>query len=209
MTATKKRQIKQSPKLPAEARREQLLMAAHNLFDRKGFRATTLDEIAEAVGLTKGAVYHHFRNKEAILLALTRLIIGSYQDAVRNLPEGSLQPSDLIRHLTKVDEEVAMNRVRHNGSLLAEILQVPKVRKTIDDGYDEYLRLCTQALDPSLARNRQELRQLAILTSSYYDGLCWGRFMHYSHIDFEIQTSLFARYFDVPKGTGKQARRGV
>ncbi len=49
---------------------EGLLAAARALFVSQGYRHTTVDEIAEAARLTKGAVYFYFRNKEALLSSL-------------------------------------------------------------------------------------------------------------------------------------------
>lgn len=57
-------------KAQREASVEGLLAAARGLFVAQGYRHTAVDEIAEAAGLTKGAVYFYFRNKEALLLAL-------------------------------------------------------------------------------------------------------------------------------------------
>jgi AcrR family transcriptional regulator len=57
-------------KAQREASVEGLLTAARALFVSQGYRHTTVDEIAEAARLTKGAVYFYFRNKEALLAAL-------------------------------------------------------------------------------------------------------------------------------------------
>jgi AcrR family transcriptional regulator len=57
-------------KAQREASVEGLLAAARALFVAQGYRHTTVDEIAEAAHLTKGAVYFYFRNKEALLSAL-------------------------------------------------------------------------------------------------------------------------------------------
>ena len=54
--------IKQSPKMPAEVRREQLMMAARELFVKKGYRDTTTEEIARRARVTKGALYYHFNH---------------------------------------------------------------------------------------------------------------------------------------------------
>jgi AcrR family transcriptional regulator len=45
---------------------EAILKAARRLFGERGFAATTMDEIAEAARVAKGAVYHHFTTKEAL-----------------------------------------------------------------------------------------------------------------------------------------------
>ncbi len=49
---------------------EKLLCAARSLIVSKGYRSTTLDQVATAAGLTKGAVYFHFGSKEALLVQL-------------------------------------------------------------------------------------------------------------------------------------------
>src|SRR6202012_5214765 len=45
---------------------EAILKAARRLFGERGFAATTMDDIAEAARVAKGAVYHHFATKEAV-----------------------------------------------------------------------------------------------------------------------------------------------
>lgn len=49
---------------------DKLLSAARSLFVSKGYRSTTLEQVAAAAGLTKGAVYFHFGAKEAVLVQL-------------------------------------------------------------------------------------------------------------------------------------------
>ena len=46
--------------------RERLLDAATRVFAAKGYRGAAVDDVAEEAGLTKGAVYAHFRTKEAL-----------------------------------------------------------------------------------------------------------------------------------------------
>lgn len=53
---------------------EAILTAAHRLFGTRGFAATTMDEIAENAGIAKGAVYHHFKTKEAVFEAVFDLV---------------------------------------------------------------------------------------------------------------------------------------
>lgn len=50
--------------------REQLIDIAAELFDRKGYVQTSINDIARTIGLGRSAVYHYFRNKEEILAAL-------------------------------------------------------------------------------------------------------------------------------------------
>ena len=50
--------------------RKAILAAAEDLFGKRGFAATTVDEIAAAAGIAKGAVYHHFATKEDLFEAV-------------------------------------------------------------------------------------------------------------------------------------------
>jgi AcrR family transcriptional regulator len=61
-----------APKGPrnAEERRAALLESAGKLFVKKGYEATTMDEIAADAGFAKGTLYHYFSNKADLLLSL-------------------------------------------------------------------------------------------------------------------------------------------
>jgi AcrR family transcriptional regulator len=55
---------------PALQTRQQILKQAHRLFRKSGFFRTGMDEIAEASGVTKRTLYHHFDSKDALLAAV-------------------------------------------------------------------------------------------------------------------------------------------
>ncbi len=70
-------------RLTAEQRRQQLVAIALELFARRGYRATTMDDIAEAAGVTKPLVYQHFSSKRALYLELVNSIAQELLIAVR------------------------------------------------------------------------------------------------------------------------------
>ncbi|MER5714141.1 TetR/AcrR family transcriptional regulator [Streptomyces sp. NPDC002132] len=53
-----------------ELTRERLVATARTLFLRKGYAATSLSDVAETAGYSKGAVYSNFRNKDRLCLAV-------------------------------------------------------------------------------------------------------------------------------------------
>lgn len=65
-----RRRLGRPPKGEAGPTRERLLDAALELFAERGFAATTVRQIARAVGVTDAAIYAHFANKQALLDAL-------------------------------------------------------------------------------------------------------------------------------------------
>jgi AcrR family transcriptional regulator len=61
--------------------RERLIEAAARVFAEKGFATTSLDEVADAAGLTKGAVYSNFENKEDLM----RAVLQAQQDRLHGI----------------------------------------------------------------------------------------------------------------------------
>jgi AcrR family transcriptional regulator len=61
--------------------RRALVDAARKLFSRQGYSATSLDELCERARVTKGALYHHFRNKEDLFVAVLEQVEGEFIEA--------------------------------------------------------------------------------------------------------------------------------
>lgn len=55
------------------ARREQILAGARDCFGRFGYEGATVRRLEEATGLSRGAIFHHFQDKDSLFLALARL----------------------------------------------------------------------------------------------------------------------------------------
>lgn len=73
----------------AEPSRKQLMAAAVDHFARLGYQGTSIDRIAREVGVTKGAVYYHFRDKEELLFEAVKDRIGGFErDVLRTMPAG-------------------------------------------------------------------------------------------------------------------------
>ena len=61
--------------LEYEQREQEILNAAINLFNEKGYRATTTADISRAAGISEPTMYKHFENKAALFMECFRLII--------------------------------------------------------------------------------------------------------------------------------------
>lgn len=80
-------------------RRRALLSSAENVFRRDGYVAATVDSIAEAAGLTKGAVYSHFNSKADLFLALLEERVdqrAADHDVLVRRPDGSGSVRELL-----------------------------------------------------------------------------------------------------------------
>ena len=59
--------------------KQEILDAALELFSVQGYEATSVSQLADAVGIRKASLYSHFENKQAILDALIQTTIGEYE----------------------------------------------------------------------------------------------------------------------------------
>jgi AcrR family transcriptional regulator len=75
----------------SEDRMQRLLEAALEVFARDGYRTATIDDVAEAAGVTKGAIYHYFETKEALLLR----VIEHYQALAFDRADDALRDTTL------------------------------------------------------------------------------------------------------------------
>ena len=67
---TQSTNVKSKKVQQGEMTRKALLDAARTLFGERGYGATSLDEVAQAAKVTKGALYHHFEGKQELFAAV-------------------------------------------------------------------------------------------------------------------------------------------
>ncbi len=60
--------------LQSEQTKSHIIKESSILFSKKGFHATSISDLAKATNLTKGAIYHHFENKDELFLAVLQSI---------------------------------------------------------------------------------------------------------------------------------------
>jgi len=68
-------------RVSSKERREQIINAAIFLIAEKGIQGTTMGRIADMVGVSEPALYRHFKNRRAVLIA----VLDSVSDLVRNI----------------------------------------------------------------------------------------------------------------------------
>jgi len=77
--------------------REKILEAAARIFSQKGFHATSMQDIANAVNLQKASLYHHVSSKQEILLALSNMALDMVTEKVGEASNLSLPPDERLR----------------------------------------------------------------------------------------------------------------
>jgi AcrR family transcriptional regulator len=80
-----------------ESRRREVLHAAARVFAAKGFHACTIEDIAVAMGLSKGVVYYYFRSKEEIYVEVVSTAILGAQERLERLIATGKPPVEMLK----------------------------------------------------------------------------------------------------------------
>ncbi|OLL75913.1 Transcriptional regulator, TetR family [Pseudonocardia sp. Ae168_Ps1] len=83
----------------ADAQRQRLVSEAAAIFSRQGFRATSMNEIAAAVGMSKPALYYYFRNKEELLVRIYSDVLDESLAMARETVADATSSFDAVRDL--------------------------------------------------------------------------------------------------------------
>ena len=82
-------------------RRTEILRTAMDLFTQRGYAAISLGQIATEVGVTKSALYNHFRSKESLYTEVLCTLLGLIADGVNAASEGAVSFRVALRVITE------------------------------------------------------------------------------------------------------------
>ena len=100
--------------------REEILEAAVLIFSQKGFHATSMQDIAEAVNLQKASLYHHVSSKQEILVELLDQALDLLIDQIQYVLEQPLPPDEKLRQAVSVYLTTLINNRERAAVLLME-----------------------------------------------------------------------------------------
>jgi AcrR family transcriptional regulator len=81
----------------SSSRKNQILRSAAVVFKEKGYQRATLQDIADRVGITKAALYHHFRSKDELLYTIVYSVMQRSVEALSRISEMPLSPEEKVR----------------------------------------------------------------------------------------------------------------
>ncbi len=109
-----------SSRLPAARRKEQLLAVALPVFAERGFHLTSMNDVADAAGVTKPVLYQHFPSKRALYLELLRSVGDDLLGRIRVATQSAGGPRAQVEHglhayFRFVADEAASYRLMFGG----------------------------------------------------------------------------------------------
>ncbi len=106
-------------------RRDEIIRIAAKMFASKGYHATTLDEIARELGVTKPALYYHVHSKEEILREIVVKIMEP-MEAVIKVGNSSLSPREKIEQIVQILVKFSAERKETTLIAFQEVKILPK-----------------------------------------------------------------------------------
>jgi TetR/AcrR family transcriptional regulator, transcriptional repressor for nem operon len=203
--------MRTAPTKSPEATRQKILQAAFAEFYKNGFQGGSLNQIVEAAGITKGALFHHFAGKQDLGYAVLDEVIGPILEQrwlapLANTADPIAEMKRLFRHFVQEDtrsghfvQGCPLNNLAQEMSPLDE-----GFRKRIDALYAEWRQRYTDALAAGMkaGKVRKDVvpRKVAALVVATQMGI-WGTGKSSQSDDVMIQASeALCGYLDDLRG---------
>lgn len=145
--------------------RQGIIEAAARIFSEKGYHATSMQDIAEAVNLQKASLYHHFSSKQEILAAILEQALDLINNQLEAVTCQSLSPDEKLRQAMVTYLQTIAENKNLSAVLLLELRALdPGLKDEQADRLEKFERLWTDLIlegkkqgvfadvDPSLTR---------------------------------------------------------
>jgi len=149
-------------------RPQEILEAAFVEFSRNGYAQTTLDQIAEHAGVTKGTIYVYFENKEHLFISMVHEFTKATTEIVHGMFEShDGSTADLLRAQFSFIYEHIVSDKRRREVVRMLIAEAPRFPALADRYHEEILRPCLDMLRQAIQRGveRGDIRNSAIVDS--------------------------------------------
>lgn len=126
--------------------KKELIRNSVQVFRQKGYYRTSMSDLAKACGLTKGAFYHHFSNKEEVMLTSLKATVNWFSQHVFSIAYAEdIANEDKLTEMSKV-MIVAFGEEAGGCFFANTILETAQVEDTFKTVVKDFFKLWEQAL---------------------------------------------------------------
>ena len=159
---------------PPQSRRAELCRTAAQLFRDRGFDATSVSDVARALGMTKAGLYHYFESKEALLFEIMMFGLDKVRDEVIVPVRAIRDPEERLRQLIVRHGRIitrGQGAVAHLGDEIRAL--PPAARRQIEHRMRIYFDLVRDTLSELKADGRLRDVDLTVATFSLIGMILW------------------------------------
>ena len=164
-------------------KRELILEAALEVFSQHGFRGSTIDQIAEAAGMSKPNLLYYFKSKEAIFVTLIDRLMEAWLAPLREM-DADGDPVREIRSYIRRKIEMARDFPRESRLFANEILQgAPRILPLLEGELKELV-------DEKAKVIGQWMREGKKADPYHFIFAIWATTQHYADFDVQVRAVL-------------------
>ncbi len=174
------------PRTRIQARNQDaILEAALDVFSNTGFRGATLDQIADAAGLSKPNLLYYFASKDAIYAALLTRLLDTWLDPLRAMDADGDPVAELLGYVRR-KLDLARDYPRESRLFANEILQgAPRMRFAIEVDLTALVAEKAKILVAWMDQGR-----IARLHPVHLIFSIWALTQHYADFDMQVRAVL-------------------
>ena len=154
-----------------DTRKEQIYRAASALFSERGYRSTSIRDIARELDLQGGSLYAHISSKEDVLWEIIARVAESFYAAVRPIAESDGPAYDRLRGMIHAHVGVVVNELARSAVFFQDWRHLSEPRKSeilaLRDGYEALFRstIADGVASGELAARDPRLASIFVLTA--------------------------------------------
>jgi AcrR family transcriptional regulator len=188
--------------LQSQETANRILNQAMRIFLEKGYHGTSIDDITQAAGLTKGALYWHFKSKEDLVKKLIRKYERSFLDnLIHAVTEVKGRASDKFEKYVRFNSAFAYyNRELCVSftTLAAELVGAhhgiePEIRRVYRKYQNFLSKLILQGKKEKIFRKEINAVLAALIVIAFHDGILLQWSMNREKIDGEAYVNTFKK----------------
>ena len=166
-------------------KRDRILEAALEVFSAHGFRGSTIDQIAEAAGMSKPNLLYYFRSKDAIHETLMQRLLETWLAPLRELDDVG-DPMTELRSYIRRKLEMARDFPRESRLFANEILQgAPRIMPMLEG---ELKTLVDEKAE--IIRGWMKAGKIARIDPRHLIFSIWATTQHYADFDVQVRAVL-------------------
>ena len=168
-----------------QEKREVILEAALEVFSAQGFRGSTIDQIAEAAGMSKPNLLYYFRRKEDIHTTLMQRLLDTWLAPLRDFDNVG-DPLTELRSYLRRKLEMARDYPRESRLFANEILQgAPRIAPVLEG---ELKDLVDEKVE--ILKGWMEAGKIARTDPYHLIFSIWATTQHYADFDVQVRAVL-------------------
>ena len=117
--------------------REAIIVAAAEVLQKNGYEATTMKDIAAAVNLTAASLYHHFKNKDALLLAVLEVGLEYIIQQTEPIAHSDLPTVEKLRRMIREHIVGLTQNTAVGAAMVFEIRALMSVKAPYRNAHDD------------------------------------------------------------------------